>query len=82
MRAVGIILVIALLTLPASSAQLLTKNFKHMIILATVLALLFNLAGLFLSYYINVPSGPIIIFVAAITYFVIWLRHNMKFKAV
>ncbi len=59
-KAVGIILVIALLTLPAASA------------------LFFNLAGLFLSYYINIPSGPIIIFIAGLTYFVIWLVNNFK----
>lgn len=80
MKAVGLILVIALLTLPASTAQLLTKNFKHMIFLSITLALLFNITGLFLSYYINMPSGPIIIFIAAITYFIVWLKGNIRLK--
>lgn len=77
MKAVGIILVIALLTLPAAAAQLLTKNFRNMIWLAIIFALVFNILGIFVSYYINVPSGPIIIFIAGLTYLGIW-KLNKK----
>ena len=70
-RSVGIILVIALLTLPASSAQLLSKRFKNIIIIAMTLAVSSNLLGIILSYYLNLPSGPVIIFIAAIIYLLI-----------
>ncbi len=68
MRSVGIILVIALLTLPASSAQLLSKKFKNIIFISIFLAIFSNLTGIILSYYLNMPSGPVIIFIAAIIY--------------
>ncbi len=70
-RSVGIILVIALLTLPASSAQLLSKKFKNIIFISIFLAIFSNLAGIMLSYYLNMPSGPVIIFIAALIYLAI-----------
>lgn len=70
-RSVGVILVIALLTLPASSAQLLSKQFKHIIYIAVTLAIFSNLLGIILSYYLNMPSGPVIIFTAAAVYLII-----------
>jgi zinc transport system permease protein len=72
-RSVGVILVIALLTLPASSAQLLSNHFKNIIYWAIFLAIFSNLTGILISYYINVPSGPIIIFTAAALYSIIYL---------
>lgn len=77
-RSVGVILVIALLTLPASSAQLVSKNFKHIIIWAILLAILENIFGIILSYYLNIPSGPVIILLAAIMYLVILFGRHFK----
>jgi zinc transport system permease protein len=70
-RTVGVILVIALLTLPAATAQLLSKNFKNIIFLAILLAILVNISGIILSYYLNIPSGPVIILLAAFIYLII-----------
>ncbi|MCP4149207.1 MAG: metal ABC transporter permease [bacterium] len=63
-RVVGIILVISLLTIPQATANLITKSFKHMILFATGFGFLSSVSGLFLSYYLNIPSGAAIIFVA------------------
>jgi zinc transport system permease protein len=71
-KTVGVILVIALLTLPASSAQLLSKNFKHIIGWAVLLAIAENLSGIILSYYLNLPTGPLIILIAAMIYLLIF----------
>ncbi len=77
-RSVGVILVIALLTLPASSAQLLSKRFKNIIFIAIVLAIFSNLLGIFLSYYLNLPSGPVIIFTAALIYIFILITKSLS----
>lgn len=79
-RTVGVILVIALLTLPASSAQLLSKNFKHIIGWAIFLAVFENLSGVILSYYLNLPSGPVIILLAAVVYLFVLLTTHFKNK--
>jgi len=78
MKSVGIILVIALLTLPAATAQLLSRKFVNIIYLAIIFSLIFNIVGLIVSFYLNIPSGPIIIFVAAIFYLIAWFTKLKK----
>lgn len=67
-RSVGVILVIALLTLPASTAQLVSKRFRNIIFIAVCLAVFSNTLGILFSYYLDLPSGPVIVFTAAIIY--------------
>ena len=69
-RVVGIILVIALLTAPAACAALLSKNLKNRIITAVILSSVFCTLGLTLSYYWGIASGAAIVFISAITYFI------------
>lgn len=64
-KAVGIILVISMLTIPQAAAGLITKDFKRMIFLSIIFALAASIAGLFMSAYIDIPSGAAIIFTAA-----------------
>jgi len=65
---VGLILVIALLTLPAAIAQQYVYNIAHMMVLATIVTALFCLSGLALSYGPDLPAGATIILVAAAAY--------------
>ena len=69
-KIVGIILLIALLTLPAATSKQLTNNLKHMIILSIALGVIYVLAGIYLSSLFNLPSGATIIVVSAIVFFV------------
>ncbi len=61
-KVVGIILVISLLTIPQSTANLFTKNFKNIIIVSIVIGLIGAFLGLVISFKINIPSGAAIIF--------------------
>lgn len=67
---VGIVLVIALLTLPAALAGRFASSLAHMMALATGLCALFCLAGLTISYGPDLPAGPTIIMIAGACYFV------------
>ncbi len=67
-KVVGLILVIALLTLPAAVAGLLTANFARMSGLATLLSLFFTLAGLVVSYHLDLPAGAVIVLIAGLCY--------------
>ncbi|MFC2018364.1 metal ABC transporter permease [Chloroflexota bacterium] len=60
-RVVGIILVIALLTVPAALAKQLTNDLKKMMLLAILFGALFTLGGLWLSYELDLASGATII---------------------
>ncbi|MEA3399228.1 MAG: metal ABC transporter permease [Patescibacteria group bacterium] len=77
-KSVGVILVIALLTLPTSTAQLLNKNFKNIIIIAVPLAVLENIVGVILSYFLNIPTGPLIILIAGLVYLFVLIFRNKK----
>ena len=69
MQVVGLILVIALLTIPAAIAGQFVKDLKQMMILASILGTIFTNVGLWLSYFFNFTSGATIILVAGATYF-------------
>lgn len=68
MRVVGLILVIALLTLPAAIAGLFARDMRQMMALASGLGVAFTVSGLWLSYRYNLTSGATIILVAAVAY--------------
>ena len=61
-KVVGIILVISLLTIPQSTANLFTENFKNIIVVSIIIGLIGAFLGLVISFKINIPSGAAIIF--------------------
>jgi zinc transport system permease protein len=67
-QVVGIILVIALLTLPAAISRECTGQVKTMILYAVLLGIAFTTTGIFLSAFLNVPSGATIILLSAAAY--------------
>ncbi|BCS94453.1 metal ABC transporter permease [Desulfoluna limicola] len=67
-RLVGVIMVIAMLTLPAAAASTLSRRLSTIMVLAIVFSLLFNWAGLALSYTLDLSTGPVIISVAGLVY--------------
>jgi zinc transport system permease protein len=77
-RVVGLILVIALFTIPASIAEMFTKSLKRIMIIASLLGVFFTLGGLMLSYYTNFTSGATIILVATMTYVIAFLYRKFS----
>jgi zinc transport system permease protein len=67
-KVVGIILAIALLTIPSAIAKLYTKSLKVQMIFATFISMVTSIGGLILSYYFNIPSGATIILLAVLVY--------------
>lgn len=65
---VGIVLVIALLTLPAAAAGCFTRHLWSMMVCSAVFSAVFIVAGLLLSFYFSLPSGPVIVLAAALVY--------------
>jgi zinc transport system permease protein len=70
-RVVGIVMVIALLTLPAAVAGHFARRLWHMMALAVLACMIFVGVGLGISYYAELPSGPVIIVLAAGVYLVV-----------
>jgi len=65
MRVTGLIMVIAMLAIPPAIAEMFTGSLWKMMVLSSVLAALFSIAGLFLATLLNLPPGAVIILIAA-----------------
>lgn len=60
MKTVGVILVIALMVTPAATAYLLTHELHWMMLVGSGLGVVSGVGGMYLSYYLDIPSGPAI----------------------
>ena len=67
-RVVGVILVIALLTIPAAMSRQFTSNLKKMMLLSIIFGAVFSSGGIWLSYMFDVPSGATIVLVMSVVY--------------
>jgi zinc transport system permease protein len=78
MRVVGLIMVIAMLTMPAAISGQFVRDMKKMMALASILGVLFTTTGLWLSYFLNLTSGATIILVAGAAYLLASATHVMR----
>ena len=69
-RIVGLILVIALLTIPPYIAEKYSGSLRTMMFLSFFLSCFFTTAGLWISYVFNLTSGATIIIVAGVCFFI------------
>lgn len=75
-KAVGLILVIALLTIPTYLAETFANKLSTMMILSSLLATIFTLIGLSVSYFYDISSGASIIISAVVILSVVKLFKN------
>jgi len=81
-RVVGVILVIALLTIPAATSRRLTNDLRKMMGLSILFAAIFSITGLYLSYLFDLPSGSTIVLVSGVVFLLISLTspgHSFKY---
>ncbi|MBX2078537.1 metal ABC transporter permease [Campylobacter peloridis] len=78
-KVVGLVLVIALLSIPAFIAEKFSKKLGQMMVISTLLSISFCLIGLFVSFYYNLASGACIIASACIG-FMLYLCFSIIFK--
>ena len=77
LQAVGIILVISMLITPAAAALQLTRSFTGAMIVAALIGVASGVAGLYLSYHFNLPSGPVMALVA-FSFFILSIGWKQK----
>jgi len=77
-RVVGLILVIALLTIPTYIAEKRAGSLAGMMFRGGILSAVFTFFGLWLSYLFNITSGASIIMVAAAAFLVFYLADRLK----
>jgi len=79
-RVVGIILILALLTVPPSIAKQFSFNLRNIMFISTFLGIIFSLLGLWISYRLHIPSGATIIITSIFVYVLVSLFNKVKSK--
>lgn len=79
-RAMGIILVLSLFTIPQTTAMLYTHQFRKIVTLAILFGLVGSLLGLFAAYAMNIPSGATIIFSLTLQYLILKTIHLIQLR--
>ena len=69
-RWVGILLINSLIILPAASSRNISMNMRSYHLFSIILALFSGISGLIISYYTNIPTGPMIVIISGIIYFI------------
>lgn len=67
-QALGTLMAVAIMILPAASARACTDSLRHLLVLAVFLALVASYLGLLLSYHAALPAGPAIVMVLGVMY--------------
>ncbi|MDK4102122.1 metal ABC transporter permease [Staphylococcus pseudintermedius] len=67
-QTVGVILVVALLITPASTAFLFTKKLSMMMIVSSIFSVISSTLGIYMSFKLNLPSGAVIVLISAVLY--------------
>jgi ABC-type Mn2+/Zn2+ transport system permease subunit len=73
MQTVGVALMVAMLVTPAAAASLLTRRLWPMMVVSAGIGAFSALAGLYLSYYLNIVSGSAIVLTATLLFLLAFL---------
>jgi zinc transport system permease protein len=74
---VGVVMVIALLTLPAAIAGRFARRLWHMMVIAVVLCACFTTFGLAFSYSLELPAGATTVLLAGAAYLIVTLGGRL-----
>lgn len=77
-RWIGILLINSLIILPAASSRNITRNMRSYHLFAVLFSLASGIVGLILSYYYNIPTGPMIVILSGAIYFVTFLLKDLS----
>jgi manganese/iron transport system permease protein len=80
LQTVGVALMVAMLVTPAATASLLTNRLPKMMMIASLIAGLSGLVGLFLSYYLSIASGAAIVLTCTLVFAVTWSAKSLRRK--
>ncbi len=80
LQTVGVALMVAMLVTPAATASLLTHRLPKMMVIASLIAGLSGLVGLFLSYYLSIASGAAIVLTCTLVFAVTWFAKSLRRK--
>jgi len=80
LKAVGVILVFALIVIPAAAAYQLTHHIRVMMAWTIVFGVSSTISGMFMSYYLDLPSGATIVVINSLIFGITWILSPKKKK--
>tara|TARA_B100000073_G_scaffold222824_1_gene185590 strand:+ start:567 stop:1424 length:858 start_codon:yes stop_codon:yes gene_type:complete len=80
LQTVGIILVLSMLIIPAAAAKLVSNTFVTSMKVSVVFGVVSSITGLYLSYFLNLPSGPSMSLVATAIFVIAFLSNKIRKK--
>jgi manganese/iron transport system permease protein len=81
LQTVGVILVLSMLIIPAAAAKLVTDTFVTSIKVSIFFGVISSITGLYLSYFLNLPSGPSMSLVATGIFVLSFIFNKVSKKA-
>lgn len=81
LKAVGALLVFALIVIPAAGASLVCRTMAAMIGVAVLLGISSSVGGVFLSYWLDLPSGAMIVLLATMILLVLALAPRAGLRS-
>ena len=78
LQTVGVGLAAAMLVTPAATAYLLARRLWPMMLVSAGIGAFSSLAGLYISYYLNIVSGSAIVLTATLIFLVVFLFHPRR----
>ena len=82
MQVLGVTLIAATLVIPATVARMLTNSFPRMLVLATVIGAISGFVGMYVSYQLDIQSGPSIVLVGATLFTVVYAGTGVRRRRV
>ncbi len=73
LQVVGIALMLAMFVTPAAAASLLTRRLPTLMGIAAFIGAFSGVAGLYISFYLNIASGPSVVLVATLIFVLVFL---------
>lgn len=78
MRMMGALLISSIITVPVLSAMRLCKKYKSVITLASIIAVIAFIVGLFISFFYDVPAGASVVIVNLIIFILSFIISKIK----
>jgi ABC-type Mn2+/Zn2+ transport system permease subunit len=82
MNVLGVTLIAAMLVIPPVIGRLLTDSFHRMLWISVVVGTFCGFVGVYLSYYLDWPSGPAVVLTAAVLFAVAYAMSSLRRRRV
>ncbi len=73
-KSIGIILILALFTIPALIAEKITNRLYKMMIISSIISLFIMISGIVISYYFDISASAMIVIIAALALFISFIK--------